>query len=311
MGAAGAALVATWMWVFVSGGGVWHLGPVSVSVHGLDALVIQTLVLAIAAIALLPRLRRALSGVPGSIGGFLIFGTIASLLMTLGPDVQVHGRVIGTGIYELFYRYLPGFDGMRVPARFFMVTTVFLAALVGVAIAKMQDRWKRAGTAIGIAAAVLIAAEGYVRPFVTNGRLFVDHFDLTPRHLASANTLGPVYDRVRDLPVGVVLAEIPYGASPFDTLSVFYSGFHRKPLINGYSGFFPKSYNDRIPTLGWDPTEDRPAAWKTLTESGATHVVLHEAAYFDGKGERVSEWLRSSGAKELVANGTDRLFALK
>jgi len=244
-------------------------------------------------------------------GGFLIFGAFTSLLMTLGPDVQVHGKVIGTGLYQLFYSYLPGFDGMRVPARFFMVTTFFMATLVGVAVSAAQSQWRRAGIVIATIATCTIFAEGFVNPFVTNGRLFVAHFDLTPRHLASASTLGPVYDRVRDLPNNVVLAEIPYGASPFDTLSAFYAGFHRKPLINGYSGFFPKSYNDRVATLGWDPTEDRDAAWKTLLGSGATHVVVHEAAYFDNKGEGVSNWLRSAGAKELVANGTDRLFALK
>ena len=56
---------------------------------------------------------------------------------------------------------------------------------------------------------------------------------------------------------------------------------------------------------------DRAAAWHTLLNAGVTHVVVHEAAYFDGKGARISDWLRSAGATELAANGTDRLFALK
>jgi len=308
---AGIGLAGAWAWMLIDAGGITTLAGIRISLHDFVALELQTLAWWIVAFALLPGFRRTFRSVATTAGGFLIFGAFVSLLMTLGPDIKVHGKVIGTGLYQLFYDYVPGFDGMRVPARFFMVTTFFLAALVGLAVAAAEERWRRAGMVIGAMAVCLIVAEGLVRPFVTNGRLFVEHFDLTPRHLASADTLGPVYERVRDLPKGVVLAEIPYGASPYDTLAVFYAGFHRKPLINGYSGFFPKSFNDRIATLGWDPTEDREAAWKTLTASGATHVVVHEAAYFDGKGEGITNWLRTAGARELVANGTDRLFALK
>ncbi len=306
----GLVLAGAWGWMLVDAGGIATVAGVRLSLHDFQTLELQTLAWW-ALLLVLPSARQTLRSLCTMAGGFLIVSACVSLLMTLGPDIKVHGRVIGTGLYQFFYDYVPGFNGMRVPARFFMVTTFFLAALVGLAVAAAEMRWRRAGLMIGALVACLIVAEGFVRPFVTNGRLYVEHFDLTPRHLASADTLGPVYERVRDLPKGVVLAEIPYGASPYDTLAVFYAGFHRKPLINGYSGFFPKSFNDRIATLGWDPTEDRDAAWKTLMTSGATHVVVHEAAYFDGKGERITNWLRDAGARELVANGTDHLFALK
>lgn len=311
LGVISVAAVAAWAWMLIGAGGVAYFGSLRVSVHDLRMLEWQSVALFFAAVLFLPGVRRTLGGSARVVGGFMIFGAITSLLMTLGPEVRVHGKVIGTGLYQLFYVYVPGFNGMRVPARFFMVTTFFFSVLAGLAIAAAEQRWRRAGVFIATAAACLIVAEGFVQPFVTNARLFVEHFDLTPRHLASADTLGPVYDRVRDLPSGAVLAEIPYGAAPYDALSVFYAGFHRKPLLNGYSGFFPKSFNDRLATLAWDPTEDRDAAWRTLITSGATHVVVHEAAYFDEKGAGISKWLRTAGATELATNGTDRLFALK
>jgi hypothetical protein len=120
--------------------------------------------------------------------------------------------------------------------------------------------------------------------------------------------MGAVYERVRDLRTHA--RRVSFGSDPFDIQATFYAGFHRKPLINGFSGFFPLSYRTRALTLGYDPG-DRDAAWQTLMASGATHVVVHESAYFEGKGEGISNWLRGAGAKELVANGSDRLFALK
>lgn len=242
---------------------------------------------------------------------FALFGLVGSALLALGPEIQWHGRTIGPGPYGWLYGYVSGFDGVRVPARFLMITTLFAAILAGAAACVVLSRWPRAGRAILGVGVMAILAESWVSPLGSNQRLWVDHYELAPRHLASATTLGAVYEAVRDLPASTVLAEFPFGAAPFDIQTVFYAGYHRKPVINGYSGFFPPSFARRFETLGWDPTENGGDAWRTLLANGVTHVVVHEAAYRDQKGPRLSTWMRASGARELVAAGTDRLFALK
>lgn len=311
MSVAGVILTGSWIFLFTTGGGGGSLGPLRVSVRNVQSLEIQTAVCLLLSLAIFPRVRRFLAGSPKSVGGFLVLACVASAWLSLGPEIYAHGKAIGTGPYLLLYKFIPGFDGARVPARFFMVTTLFLAALAGVAIAALISRSRRIGAVVATASLMLILGEGLAFPFPTNVRLFVEHFDWAPRHLASASTLGPVYEKLRDLPSGVIVAEFPFGTTPFDVQSVFYAGFHGKPLINGYSGFFPKSFIDRMPTLGWDPTENQSAAWRTLMDAGVTHVVVHEAAYFDNKGAKISNWLRAAGATELVMSGSDRLFALR
>jgi hypothetical protein len=248
---------------------------------------------------------------PWPLAGVAIVALIASVLLAFGPEIQWHGKTIATGPYAWLYHYVPGFDGVRVPARFLTLTTLFAAILAGLGAASLVDRWPRAGVAIVGIGIVCILTESWAVPLGSNQRLFMEHYDLAPRHLASASTLGPVYNAVRDLPDATLLAEFPFGAPPFDIQTVFYAGFHRKRVINGYSGFFPALFNKRMETIGWNPVATAAGAWATLMEAGVTHVVVHEKAYLGQKGPGVSAWLRASGAREIAANGTDHLFALK
>jgi hypothetical protein len=305
-----AALVGGWIWLLVWGGGVLRGDGWRITVRGFEMIQNRTLIVILMAIALLPGFRRFLRGVPNSAGGYFAVGWVMAMILALGPIVSVHGKTIGIGPYAYLYDYIPGFNGMRVPARFFMVATLCLTALGGIGLAAVLTRWKKAGLALALVAVCGIFAESAVTPFITNKRLWVDHFELEPRHLAPRRAMGAVYETLRDLPGDVVLAEFPYGSPPFDIQSMFYAGYHRKKLLNGYSGFFPRSFNARIASLGGDP-RDRAEAWLTLMQSGATHVVVHEAAYYDDKGENISAWLRASGAREIARNDRDRLFALK
>lgn len=307
--AAGLAMLATWGVVFVRGFGTTWVAGQRITFRD-PSLVVTRSLLVLAAAMLFPWIWRFLRGAPRSAGGFLLAGWLLAILLAFGPEIHAHGKLIGPGPYTLLYRYVPGFNGMRVPARFFMVATLFLTGLVGVGLAAVIGRWRRVGYALAALAVCGIVFESAVWPFVSSRRLWVPHFDLTPRHLATADTMGAVYDRVRDLPESTVLAELPFGAVSFDIQAAFYAGLHRKRLLNGFSGFFPRSFTDRVSTL-FDPTRDEAAAWQTLIAAGTTNVVVHEAAYFEGKGARISAWLRAAGAKELAASGTDRLFALK
>ena len=93
------------------------------------------------------------------------------------------------------------------------------------------------------------------------------------------------------------------------TVAVFFAGFHRRPLVNGYSGFFPESYGDRVAALA--PAPDNPdAARQALIASGATHAIVHERAYIDGRGSAIIKWLTSIGAQVVATTGNDTLLQL-
>jgi hypothetical protein len=56
---------------------------------------------------------------------------------------------------------------------------------------------------------------------------------------------------------------------------------------------------------------DGERAWTALRDAGATAVIVHEGAYLDGGGERLSRALRERGAREAARDGADVLLTLR
>jgi hypothetical protein len=113
-----------------------------------------------------------------------------------------------------------------------------------------------------------------------------------------------------NLPDPVVLIEFPFGEHAHDIVAMFYAGQHRRPLVNGYSGFFPERFHGRAGGLR-DPLADPEGAARWLADTAATHAIVHEAYFQDDLGPAVSAWLESLGARLMTSDGTDKLFQLK
>jgi hypothetical protein len=222
---------------------------------------------------------------------FFAWGATAAAWMSLGPTMYADGRRIGPGLYYLFYRWVSGFNGLRVPALNFMLVAFMLAVLAGLGAAWLLRRWPEVGRGLVVGGMIAIVAESWstTRPI-------------------PVPPAGPVYDAVRALPANAVVAEFPFGDVGSEILYTFRSGRHRKPILNGYSGFFPDTYTALVARL--QPTPVRADAWGALVASGATHAVVHEGGDGDARGRLISEWLRRAGARELGVFETDRLFQL-
>ncbi|HJZ78684.1 MAG TPA: hypothetical protein VKE51_43450, partial [Vicinamibacterales bacterium] len=75
---------------------------------------------------------------------FFALTAVFAIAMSFGPDVHARGRVVSAGnVYALFYAYVPGFDGLRVPARYATIATLALAALAALGIAAVDARHRR------------------------------------------------------------------------------------------------------------------------------------------------------------------------
>ena len=63
---------------------------------------------------------------------FAFAATILAMWLSLGPLPNAgEARVSGFGLYGLLYDHVPGFNGVRVPARYAMIAGLFLAILAG------------------------------------------------------------------------------------------------------------------------------------------------------------------------------------
>jgi hypothetical protein len=160
--------------------------------------------------------------------------------------------------YAVLYHVVPLLQGIRASVRFGFLVIAAVAALAGFGLAFLQSRQRARAGALTAAALVLVTAEalripvGYREPHRT----------------------PPVYEFLRS-EADAVLVELPmpeprnfHENGPF----MLHAAVHWRPMLNGYSGFLPRSYVTHYERLRGFPDE---ASLAYLRELGVTHVAVH------------------------------------
>ena len=258
-----------------------------------------------------PRLRASVRAHPGDLTPFLVIAVVFAVVMSLGPVPRAGGvRLAGAGLYAAFFEWVPGYDGLRVPARFAMVAAALLAPLAAYAL----RRWH--GEALPVSWRWCLPAHSssrspYAVPLPVNVQWEASQRYATPWPTLHRLNDGPLaYRHLQGMPADTVVIELPFGDHAWDLRYVYYAGLHGRRLVNGYSGYFPNGYSARGARLSalW---ANREAAWQAVVTSGATHVLVHESAFHAPEGAAVSAWLLSMGArKTAIFADDDQLFAL-
>jgi hypothetical protein len=204
---------------------------------------------------------------------WLAIGT-AGVVLSFGPAVPG---------YELLSRLFPLLQGIRAPVRFGLLGLGAVAVLAGFGLAHLRAAWPRRAAAIAVISTALVTVEAWRAPVG-----FVD-------------ALRPpaVYEVLAGYP-DAVIAEFPL----FDRHAIFhnapymlYSTTHWKPMINGYSGFTPDSYERHWEAVRQFP---QPAAIAALARIGVTHVVLHDDGDLIARADRAPALVRLAGEQPTV-----------
>jgi hypothetical protein len=201
------------------------------------------------------------------------------LLLAFDVSLGFNG-VIYRGLYEYF---LP-FKALRIPARMGLMVGFSLAVLAGYGATRIADRLPSAK----VRRAVLTLI----------GLLMLAEYASHPLELWAAPRQPPqaYADLVRDIGEGPtsVIFEFPTGNME-DPEYLYYSTFHWQYLVNGYSGFFPPSYQKIVNAVRGFPDE---ASMNMIRSHGVRYLVIH------------GEWLYGARYEELVAE-LDRRSDLK
>lgn len=286
----------------------FNLGPIPFKATDIDRVLVTIATLAVVRLAASAPARRSAAAWTMTPAGIFTVVAIFAVAMSFGPHIHSRGRIVNeTGVYLWFYRHVPGYDGLRVPARFAMLVALALAALAGDGIARLESGRR---TLVVVAAAVLIVVESWAAPLPIN---YADpeltHAGLMPLS-APISPPPAIYEAVAAIPPEAVVIELPIGEPAFDARAMYFSTSHWRRLVNGYSGSVPVEYALMAEAVD-DLLRSPERAWDALRRSGATHLVVHEAAYAGDRGVRVSRWAVANGAREVSRSGSDRLFAVR
>jgi hypothetical protein len=156
---------------------------------------------------------------------------------------------------------------------------------------------------------VVFLAEALVMPFKVNLVSPTRGFNTPEARVYRPARAPNVYTMFAREAPDAVLAELPLGETDFDLRAIFYSTVHWRPVLNGYSGFYPPHYGRLALTLS-DVPRFTDMAMQALRLYGVTHVLVHEGAYVDARGTNTSAVLLAQGATELYREGTDVLLQL-
>jgi hypothetical protein len=257
-------------------------------------LLLQFMVSLAALLALSARARQFVAHAFRSPIAFFLFAVVLAIWLSLGPvPAAGQARVTGFGLYGVLHDFVPGFNGLRVPARFAMIAGLFLAVLAGYGTKLLPVKsW------VLPVLALVIVLEGWAVPIEIN-RTWNMYEAPVPARVFPRSEAPDVYRRIAALPPESVITEFPFGDRAWEIRYVYYSTAHWKRITNGYSGGFPPGYTQRVARLQ-RIAADPEAAWQALRDAGTTHVVVHRNAFGNpADAEAVEAWLRSHGAREL------------
>jgi hypothetical protein len=201
--------------------------------------------------------------------------------------VSFAARVPG---YELLHRAIPLFQAVRVPAHLGHIVLLLLAIVAGFGIASIERRWnnRRTWPLVAAAVCILVNLEALRAPVGWT------RFDGVPE----------VYAAIRDEPHAVV-AELPFPIPSQWFLNGPYmvnSTGHWRPLLNGYSGFRPVSYERSYASVREFPADH---SLISLHNLGVTHIIIHKQAYAAAVGLDEFTELSEVRSLKLVANDAD------
>jgi hypothetical protein len=168
---------------------------------------------------------------------------------------------LNTPVYPLMRELVFTYRGLRAPARAAALVYLALAVLAGYgwrAVLTRRPRWTMTGTTLLV------------------GLLFLEYLTLTPTPLVLPSQPPAVARWLAQQPPGVVV-EFPLPRADelhtiHDGMYMYASIFHWQRLLNGYSGFYPRSYIELIEMMRSFPSEE---AIAYLKQREVDLIVLH------------------------------------
>lgn len=235
------------------------------------------------------------------------FGEVVPWLAAGGSMfVIAFGPYLSLGSFRLplpflvLYELAPPLRFIRAPGRAGGLVMLSVAVLAAMALARIERPRLRA--VVCWLAVVLIGVEYASVPVKLAP---APHAAEAHRYLASSNVQGAVVE----LPTIPIVDGYPVpGTETREARYVAFSTTHWRPILNGYSGFFPPSHERMVYAMQDFPSQ---SSLDFLREVGVAFVTVHLDLLAGGPWEGLLAGIQHPGLELLVDDGKVRLYRLR
>jgi hypothetical protein len=206
---------------------------------------------------------------------------LLGVVLSLGPS---------GGFFTLLFRFVPPYQGLRVPSRAAILFLLAVAILSAYGLAKVKSRWFR------ILLVTVASLECFAGPIPWS-------FELPAQ--------PPIYRHVAALPDKAAIVELPLpqpDSFQDNARYVYRSIEHWQPMVNGYSGFVPASYRRAFRLL---MRQELDAGLRTLSEEGLQFVLVHSRRIGPRMRRQIAAAERSGLLILQAQEGEDRLYEIR
>jgi hypothetical protein len=238
-----------------------------------------------------------------AIAGLLTIDRRRIVLIILGISGFIISMGLNTPFYEVLRAVFVPYRGLRAPARASILLFLALAALVAFGWDRMmrnRSRVVRTVAAIGMASLLLLEFRTRMESWLT-----------VPDKPSDVNRWLAAQPRS-------VVADVPFARadalhSISDGLYMLSSTWHWQPIVNGYSGFFPKTFIELALNTGGFP-DDRSIDY--LKRRGVDLIVIHGSLMHPSTFGDMTAKLLARPDTEVLAQfqepmGSDVVFRLR
>lgn len=203
---------------------------------------------------------------------FYIIMLLLSFLFTFGTN----------GPYVLLYKYVPGFKGIRVASRFHILVMFSLAifAAFGIkAILSSLARMKKRMPSVIFSCIILLILVEYLS------------IPIPWKSVPAKADIPEVYKWLAKKEGDFAIVELPFPKPKEHTFRkegprLYYSTYHWKKLVNGYSGYYPPLYYELKRRWQRESLEQN---IKDLKRLGVKYVIFHSSLYDEEELERIMQ----------------------
>jgi hypothetical protein len=180
--------------------------------------------------------------------------------------------------YSFLHSHVSAYRSLRAPARLGIFVVMFLGILAAYGYVAIASSLRPSHRRVLLAVLLVMMLVEY-RPRM--------------RLVEYPNSAPPIYRLLARQAPGVVAEfPVPRAFPGREAEYAYMSTFHWKPLLNGYSGHYPKSYLQRLARLRSFP---QPTAIAQLRRAGVRYVIVHAF----GSGQKEFDGLR----QEIATSG--------